>query len=276
MGILLRSLGCLLLCIMAVNTAIAAQTLRVAISNPEIVDINDTKYYYENLLTLALEKTRKTDGDFVIDHKPNNGGASRERAILEAGAGIDVTWGTATAERVETMRVVPVNLLKNMNNFRVLLINAKNQAAFNGVNSLQDLQKFSAGGGAQWTDTAILKANGINVKTTTSYQGVIKMLAAERFDFMSRGLYEVNFDLTSHPDLALALETHVLLKYENPLRFCFFVNKNNPKLADRIERGLKIAKKDGSFDNLFNQIPSLRQGMELLKNSQRTAIILTN
>jgi hypothetical protein len=76
--------------------------------------------------------------------------------------------------------------------------------------------------------------------------------------------------------LGLIQEETLLLKYDVPIRYSFFVNKNNALLAERLERGLKIAQQDGSFDQLFYQMPSFREGEELLKNSRRTLIEIKN
>jgi len=46
-----------------------------------------------------------------------------------------------------------------------------------------------------------------------------------------------------------------MLLQHYPAPICFFVNKQNKKLADRLERGLRIAIEDASLAQLFkNQI----------------------
>lgn len=253
-----------------------ADPLRVAITGNVSTNNLEPEYFYEQLLILALEKTRATDGDFVLVHNVHSGGIARDRAMVIAGAGIDVMWGSATKEREQQMRVVPVDLLKNLNNYRVLLINKEARQQFNKVKTLQDLKKFSVGSGEHWTDGGIFKDNGFNVAVTSSYAGLFKMLAARRFNFISRGLHEIGYDTTEYRDLGLIQEETILLKYDVSIRYCFMVNKNNITLADRLERGLKIAQQDGSFDQLFYQMPSFREGEELLKNSRRTLIEIRN
>ena len=63
-----------------------------------------------------------------------------------------------------------------------------------------------------------------------------------------------------------------MLSYSNDVYF--FVNKSNHDLAKRIETGLRIAQRDGSFDKLFNSIPRYLWGVELLKKHQRRVITL--
>jgi hypothetical protein len=239
-----------------------------AVQGPEI--------FFEKLLNIALEKTRSTDGDFVVLHTTHGGGIARDRAMVIAGAGIDVMWGSVTKERERQMRLVPVDLLKGLNNYRVLLINKDAQSKFSRVKSLDDLREFVVGTGEHWTDGEIFKNNGFTVSATSSYGGLFKMLAARRFNFISRGLYEINNDSREYKALGLAPEQSLLIKYDVPMRYSFFVNKNNGVLGDRLERGLKMAIEDGSFDRLFYDYPAFKAGMELLKDSQRTVITLRN
>jgi hypothetical protein len=254
-----------------------AQTLQIAITETgNRGDVKDPAYYFENMLILALNKTRASDGDYTLVHKDHGGGIARDRAMLIAGAGIDIMWASVTTEREQQMRVIPVDLLKNLNNYRVLLINKDAQQTFTQVQTLDDLKKFTVGSGEHWTDGSIMKSNGFNVAVTSSYSGLFKMLAARRFNFISRGLHEVGYDVQTYKGLDLVQETNLLLAYDTPIRYCFFVNKNNQSLADRVERGLKIAQQDGSFDELFYRIPSFKEGEELLKNSHRRQLFLRN
>jgi hypothetical protein len=117
-----------------------------------------------------------------------------------------------------------------------------------------------------------MRNNDLSVIGSPAYLPLFKMLAAKRFDYFPRGLYEVWNEAKIHADLGLVIEKNIMLYYEAP--FYFFVNKNNPQLADRIERGLKIAITDGSFEELFASIPSFKRGLEEQKNPQRRLLIL--
>jgi hypothetical protein len=255
----------------------AAEPQKIVIKSDGVTkNSSDPSYFFEQLLVLVLDKTRATDGDYVLSHNLHGGGIARDRAMVVAGAGIDVMWGSATKEREEQMRVVPVDLLKDLNNFRVLLIKKDAQPLFSQVKTLDELKKFSMGAGDHWTDGLIMRDNGFKVVLTSSYFGLFKMLAAGRFNFISRGLHEIGYDIENYKDYHLVKEDTLLLSYKPRINYCYFVNKNNVKLADRIERGLKIAQQDGSFDKLFYQIPSFKEGEAILKSSQRTLLEVKN
>lgn len=258
------------------SSILVAEPLRVVITGDGGRSTTDPSDFFEKLLILALDKTKITDGNYVLSHNTHGGGIARDRAMVIAGVGIDVMWASATKEREEQMRVVPVDLLKNLNNFRVLLINKEAQAQFSRIKTINDLRRFSVGSGEHWTDGIIMKENGFNVVATSSYFGLFKMLAARRFHFISRGLHEIGYDTEAYKEFGLVKEESLLLAYDVPIPYCFFVNKANTRLADRLERGLKIAQQDGSFDKLFYQMPSFKEGEEILKNSHRTLIQLKN
>jgi hypothetical protein len=257
-------------------TTVNADLLQVRVTGNINPANQGPEIFFEKLLNAALEKTRDTDGDFVLLHTTHSGGIARDRAMVIAGAGIDVMWGSVTRERESQMRLVPVDLLKGLNNYRVLLINKDAQSKFSRVKSLDELRQFTVGSGEHWTDGKIFENNGFTVSATSSYSGLFKMLAARRFNFISRGLYEINNDSKEYKSLGLAPETSLLIKYDVSIRYCFFVNKNNIRLSDRLERGLKMAIADGTFDRLFYDYPAFKAGEELLKSSHRTVITLKN
>lgn len=248
--------------------------LHITIVNPETMIANDPALYYEQLLVLALEKTRTTDGDFVIDHKPNPEGVGRIRAMLTSNTGVDVIWSSVTQERKETMLVIPFNLLRGLNDYRVLLIHKDEQQKFNNIKNLNGLRELTAGGGVHWNDTRVLRANEIQVVTSIIYPSLFKMLAAHRFDFITCGLHEIDFVYDNFGKLGLAIESNLLLHYEQATDYSFFVNKEKPALANRIQRGLALAEADGSFERTFNNFPGFQQHFSEIKNNHRLKIEL--
>jgi hypothetical protein len=98
------------------------------------------------------------------------------------------------------------------------------------------------------------------------------MLIGKRFDYFPRGLDEVWSEEKLFSNKGIIIEQHLMLKYSTSKYF--FVNKRNVALADRIERGLKIAIADGSFDALFNSIPGYKRGYEEIANKKRLIFTL--
>ena len=93
------------------------------------------------------------------------------------------------------------------------------------------------------------------------------MLRAKRFDYMPRGVYEAFHEVRANPKENLAIEQTIFLHY--PVPFYFFVSHENAALGQRVERGLRIAIKDGSFDKLFNSIPAFQQAQADIDSHKR-------
>jgi len=250
---------------------LAAQKLKVTV--PPIGKAADMplSYFYQ-ILELALQKTVAGHGPYEIAVYPT--GMSTDRAVLElkAGQSIDVIFIVPDKRKMLELQAIPISLLNELNSFRILLIREGTQAQFDQVNTLADLRKFRVGMGGQWPGTKILRSNGFHVEAALKNESLFKMLAARRFDFIPRGIYEVQDDYVTHKDQGLAMETRLLLYYKAP--FYFFVNKNRPALAARIEAGLMAAQADGSFDRLLMSFPAYKAATKVQLSSGRKILQL--
>jgi len=162
---------------------------------------------------------------------------------------------------------VRVSLLHQLNDYRVFLIRQDEQSKFEAVRSLDELRRLQAGVGLNWPSADVLRANRLPVVTSTTYELLFPMLRAKRFDYLPRGIHEAWYEQHQHAAEGLAIEETIFLHY--PLPFYFFVSRNNPLLADRIERGLSLAQSDGSFDKLFNSFASFRRSLDEINANRR-------
>lgn len=227
--------------------------------------------YFTELLRQTLQRTEAVDGPFVIEQHPLRVSLARSLEMLKGGQ-VHVIWTVTDAVRERELLPVRVSLLRELNNYRVFLIREAEQPRFDQVRTLEDLRRFKAGAGTHWADTAVLRNNGLAVETSVRYDALFGMLAAGRFDFFPRGLYEAWPEAQAHQQSGLRLENTLMLYYESP--FYFFVSKDNPALARRIERGLQLAMADGSFDRLLYSYPAFQRGWRELAHSRRTVFRL--
>lgn len=269
----LQQAGLLILLFCCGSTIVLAgeTTDRVVIRQSNMTDIKNEDYYFYHLLELALSKTDTAPTKTTIKQLPYRLEDKRLRTEMMHDV-VDVLWSPTSAEFEQHMLPVRVSLLKELNNYRLLLIRKNEQPRFSAITSLEDLRKLRGGMGSQWTDTSIMEYNSLPVVHAVGYGKLFKMLAAKRFDYFSRGLYQIQAEVNFYPELELQIEQQLMLSYSNEVYF--FVNKKNTVLAARLEKGLDIALNDGSFDELFNSIPRYRWGMDLLKNHQRRVIEL--
>lgn len=242
-----------------------ADVLKVTI--PPIEQSAQTSIYYSKVLQLALSKTEATDGPFQIIQYPNLLTKARFEAELKRQGVVNLIWSTTNKNMEATFLPIRVSLLKDLNSYRIFLIRNEDQEKFNKVKKLDDLRNFKAGQGSHWTDTDILLANDLPVVTSPLFEPLFNMLIGKRFDYFPRGLDEVWSEEKLFSEKGISIEQHLMLKYSAAKYF--FVNKRDKALADRIERGLKIAIADGSFDALFYSIPGYRRGYEEIASKKR-------
>lgn len=233
-----------------------AQIDVIKIPRPGAAAINSPSYYPEALLALALEKTRFLYGDFSLQYIDEMHVANRLRAMLIANKGLDVMWSSATYERKQNMRALEYDIFYGLQGYRRLLIRLEDAEKFKTITTLEDLKKFRAGVGFQWSDKDVFDYNKLPFVEGSQLGSLGKMLAAKRFDYLPRASHEYRFDLSTLTPGLMAVE-HLMLHYCQPVNF--FVNKNNYVLGDRLALGLSLAQSDGSWDRLFHSIPSLRQ-----------------
>ena len=222
--------------------------------------------YFPQLLRLALEKTRN-EGPFEITHFDQPLTSPRQATEVKNNGVINLMWDGTNRQRESELYPVRISLLRHLNDYRVFLIRAEDAARFRDIRSLAQLRALKAGAGVNWPSTSILQANGIPVVTSIAYEYLFPMLRAKRFDYMPRGVYEAYHEQRVNAVHKLAIEPTIFLHYEVP--FYFFVSRDNAALGQRVERGLRIAIKDGSFDKLFNSIPAFRQAQAEIDASKR-------
>ncbi|HWV14577.1 MAG TPA: diguanylate cyclase [Cellvibrio sp.] len=261
----LTRLGIYLLLLCASNLN-AAPALNVVIPPLEPDATPQYRYFY-TLLELALKKTEKAEGPVKISYASATFTTERYLAELSNNNTIDVLWTMGNKKREQNLLPVRISLLRDLNSYRVLLIRKEDREKFAKIQTLDELRALKAGLGSQWPDTEIMRNNNFTVITSMQYDSLFKMLVAKRFDFFSRGLYEAWNEAEVHKDKNIVIEDHIMLFYNAP--FYYFVNKKNKALAERIERGLKMAQADGSFDELFFSIPGFRRGTDEQYNNKR-------
>jgi hypothetical protein len=236
----------------------------------EVVLQNHT--YFKPLIELALEKTVASHGPYSTVIYDTEVEKERLRKILEKGEQVSVIWSTTNSERESRFLAVKFPLLKNLNEYRFLLIRDGEQERFDGVETREGLSHFVAGSGTHWRDTEIFRKNGLPVVTSVNYEALLRMLGSKRFDYMSRGAYEIWSEANNDEVGDFVIEKRLMLHYK--AGYYLFVNKHDIELAERLEQGLKIADADGSFDNLFFSIPEFKRGWEAVHNHNRTLIDL--
>ncbi|MBI3144741.1 MAG: transporter substrate-binding domain-containing protein [Pseudogulbenkiania sp.] len=220
---------------------------------PHFEEFNETRFPpYIELLRQALDRTTAKYGPYKL--KPSKLPMNASRSIRELQSGtIDVLWTSTTEERERVLLPVRIPIEKGLLSYRVALISLDRQPAIDRVQTLADLRKLTIGQGIGWGDIDVYRYNGIKV-TEANYSSLFVMVSSGRFDLFPRGVGEVfdEYDTYSGSNPELAIEKNLALYYPWPYYF-FFNRKTGQHLAKRVEDGLRMMIRDGSFDAWFQK-----------------------
>lgn len=216
------------------------------VTYPRAHTLDDQRVDYPiDLLELAL---RAAGARFVL--RPSRFNMKQQRAMADMGAGneISVVWSMTTREREAAYRAIRIPIDKGLYGWRIPLVRRNSLPQFAAIADAAALKRLPAGQGHDWPDTQILRAAGFQVSTSVE-ENLPRMLAAQRFDWYPRGLPEVWQEAATLAGDDLVVEPTLALRY--PTAIYYFVRRDNARLAGLIERGLEVAMRDGSFEQLF-------------------------
>ena len=185
---------------------------------------------------------------------------------------IDLVWTMSTNEREAKLIPIRIPLDKGLLGWRIAFVNDKNKDILSQVKSLNDLKKFDAGQVHDWPDTEILQNNMLNVVSSSTYEAMFKMLAANRFDYSPRAIFEIWGELASHSSMPIFIDTHIVLHY--PTAFYFFVSPRKPVFANDLKLGMERIITNGQFEKIFQKYQ--RDAIQKADIKHRTVIELRN
>lgn len=246
-----------------------ALTLRAPESNADV-----RSRYTQQLIVLALEKTRAEYGDYSLSFtEPLN--TARTIDALKAGRYHNFVAKLSYDPQLEKQGLSrgELDLDLDMTGYRVCFTRSALLPALAKVTSLPALSHFSHGQGQGWIDVSILTANGLMVKEEADYEHLFRMVSGAEVDLFCRGVTEIVEEMRSHSELPnLVIEPELLLYY--PLPRFLYVNSQDKDLLERLEKGLALARQDGSWMRLW--LENYAESIESLNLSKRRVVPLTN
>ncbi|UZJ44720.1 diguanylate cyclase [Marinimicrobium sp. C6131] len=225
--------------------------------------------YTETMIRLALDKAGYA---YTLNIHPGDLTAARQQRDTREGR-IDIMWSATSRELEETLLPVRIPLYKGLIGHRIFITHPDNIERLNTVETLDQLRAFSYGQGVDWPDARILKDNGFDVREE-SFDRLITMVHAKRFEIFPRGVHEPWSEVSNRPGLELSIDARIMLVY--PMPFYLFVTPEHPELAQALERGLMRAIEDGSFDRLFRSSPMVQAVINRAGVGQRKVFFLEN
>lgn len=233
------------------SPAFAGPTL---VTYPAYESTSDTRFNeYIEVLDSALKATTPSHGAYVLQASKVGMSEARYMSdIKRTDRSINVVWSSTSVQKEKDYLPLRIPLRKGLLGYRIALIAQDSQARIDKVKTLDDLKKLQLGQGTGWGDVQLYESNGLSVQTG-QYENLFKMTAGGRFDLFPRGISEVFVEHETHHanNPQLAIEQNLLIYY--PWPYYFFFNLQDLALRDRVEAGIRIMMKDGSFDALFKK-----------------------
>lgn len=236
----------------------------------------DKRYDYDNdLLKLALEKTKPNYGDYTIKY---SGVMNYARAIKWVGTNkfpnffIKLSYLDSLTEEMN-LAFVPFPVDLGIVGYRVCFTNSGLKKELENIRSLKDLRKYRHGQGRGWGDVEILRKNSFEVHEVSKYESLFRMVAKNRFDLFCRGTNELLGEWESRKQIEnLVYDQSFSLAY--PLPRFFYTNKSNQKALKRVSEGLVIAFNDGSLKKLWRA--NYQKSIEFVKLENRRIFRIEN
>jgi len=202
--------------------------------------------YFVDLLTLALEASKTSYGDYKLQPVSIEMAQARTSLMLQRNEIIDLTWRMTSQQLEQKLQAIYFPILKGLMGYRIFIIHKNKQHLFSENISLTDLQGIDLGQGFNWPDTDILIANSFKVVLGNDIV-LIEMLKKNRFDYFPRALHEPWLEIVDEKELTV--EKNLMLQYPAPIYF--FVNKQNKRLQQRLSYGLAQLLESGRFEQFF-------------------------
>lgn len=212
---------------------------------------NERVLHEVEILKLALDKTTKEFGPYELRGIPPMNRA-RTLVMLSHDAYpnlvLQMSYEDELAEQ-EKLIYIPFPLDRGALSYRICFMRDELKSLTKNITKSNQLKPYHFGVGIGWSDTKILRHSNLAVVESSSVVSLFRMTKAGRVDFFCRGPMEYHFE-TQHPSsLGLSSDAYLALYY--PLPKFFFAHRNSQAALNRIQKGLDIAFKDGSFDELW-------------------------
>lgn len=225
--------------------------------------------YYIKLLNMALERSGeiyRLQGVKLPEY------SEKRSVILIQTNQYDLHWLNTTPEREQELLPVRIPLEKGAIGWRTFFIRPEMQAAFDRIQTAEDFKSLIFVQGHDWPDVPILLTNGFAVEQSSNWPGLFKMVAMNRAQGFPRSIIEIVAEQKEEVAKSLVIEQNLILHY--PAAYYFFVAKENLRLRDALERGLKNSIADGSFDAWY--LDTFGAALAQLNLEKRRVISIAN
>lgn len=234
-----------------VSTQVAAVDT-VKILKPLLGHDKRSKHKDEVILR-ALQVTQDEFGPYKFKTVDGNMSPGRALISMQDGNIINTFIAPSNDEWNTNTTVIKIPVRQGLLSYRLLLVHKSSLDKFSQVKTLEDISKLSAGLHNDWVTTDVFRHAKMNVVTAHNYEGLFLMISRNRFDYMPRAIYEIYDELeTRKADLKnVVVEPNIALYV--PMVSYVYVSPKEPRLAKRIETGLRKLVETGEIKEILHK-----------------------
>lgn len=238
---------CLLLLSLQVN---AIDVVKVSTAQSQ----HSVMFAYKNeVVKRCLVLTEATFGPYeyhVLDVSMN-----RRRALISLinGAPNNIYIAPGNKEWDEKTLPIAIPIRQGLLSYRLLLVNKEDVAKFSAVNTLDDLKQLTAGLRSGWVTADIFKQLAFKTEISQTFEGLFLLLQNRRFDYLPRSVYEIYDDLAQRPEILANVVIEPTLALLLPMPTYIYVSPKEPRLAKRLEAGLKLMVNNGELQTILTK-----------------------
>ena len=203
----------------------------------------------------------------------------QERALIELEAGradFNIFFTGFSANREKRFHQVDVPLTRGLLGHRIFMTTQTFVDDLASIKSLERLREFAVvGSGTGWPDTEIFSSNGFHT-VASEYENLWRMLAAGRVNTFNRGIHEAYVEHRQQSVLFqnLVVDPSLMIRYR--FDYMFYLRKQDEKLGELIERGLRRAYETGAFMRHFENHPMIRKVLKEANTEERLVFDIEN
>lgn len=240
-------------CLLIVSPAALAADTPMVIKYVNRGELDHRHNFKYELIKLILEHTVSEYGDYRIEPYPNDPGAHRLALLVNEGEIVNLLWASpGTVISKADVIGIPFDLLQGLLGKRICLTNGAPDNLFKTAIKTNSLKGISIGQGLGWPDAEIYKINNVPVIEAPTFEGLVSMLGFHRFDCLALSAFEIVATYYEKNKIipTLAIEKSLLIYYDFPIYF--YVSAKHPRIAGRMNIGLKKLLANGKFEKLFH------------------------
>lgn len=207
----------------------------------------------DEVIISALDITIPEYGPYTYEAVNVNMTTSRALISMKTGEHINVFIAPSNEAWAENTIEIKVPVRQGLLSYRLLLVNKQDLPKYKNVKTFEDIKKLSAGLMADWSTTTLYSDLGMKVVNSHNFEGLFLMLNKQRFDYIPRAIYEVFDEYESRKDSLENVVIEPTLALYIPMATYAYVSPSEPRLAARIEAGLKKLVDSGKMKEILEK-----------------------